>query len=250
MAISSDEGQRGTLGTVRNATLLLNLLSTGPAHQPLTELAERSGLSLPTVHRLLRSLVLAGLVEQDPQSSRYGLGSEVVRLSEQYLARLPILRSLSPYLVELRNLTKATILVALLVRHEVVYVDRVDGEDVSGVFRIAHRVHPALDTAAGRILLARAPQQQWDEAVNLADSELAPADRLRWAEQPFHMVVPADPHDEAEIAVPVTDGRGLIVAALAATGSAGNFPEDVLVSRIAPQLQRAARTAMRTANDA
>jgi DNA-binding transcriptional ArsR family regulator len=76
------EEQRGTLGTVRNATLLLSLMAEGPAYNQLTDLAERSGMSLPTVHRLLRSLALAGLVEQDPRSLRYGLGSEIVRLSD------------------------------------------------------------------------------------------------------------------------------------------------------------------------
>src|SRR3990172_7635312 len=93
-----DEVPRGTLGTVRNATQLLRLLSQGPAYQQLTDLAERSGLSLPTVHRLLRSLVAAGLVEQDPASARYGLGSELVRLAERYVARLPIFHPISPYL--------------------------------------------------------------------------------------------------------------------------------------------------------
>src|SRR4051812_39061984 len=60
------DDHRGTLGTVRNATTLLSLLAEGPAYNQLTDLAERSGMSLPTVHRLLRSLALAGLVEQDP----------------------------------------------------------------------------------------------------------------------------------------------------------------------------------------
>ncbi len=92
------DDQRGTLGTVRNATQLLSLLAEGPAYNQLTDLAERSGMSLPTVHRLLRSLALAGLVEQDPRSLRYSLGPEIVRLSERYLDRLPILRTLSPYL--------------------------------------------------------------------------------------------------------------------------------------------------------
>ena len=77
---------RDRLGTVRNAVVLLQLLAEGPAYQHLTDLADRSGLSLPTVHRLLRSLVLAELVEQDPRSSRYGLGPELTRLSHRYLS--------------------------------------------------------------------------------------------------------------------------------------------------------------------
>ncbi|MPZ95851.1 MAG: helix-turn-helix domain-containing protein, partial [Propionibacteriales bacterium] len=47
------DAARGTLGTVRNAVLLLDLLTDGPAYQQLTDLADRSGLSVPTVHRLL-----------------------------------------------------------------------------------------------------------------------------------------------------------------------------------------------------
>ncbi len=93
----------GSLGTVRNAVLLLELLADGPAYQQLSELADRSSLSLPTVHRLLRSLVLADLVEQDPRSSRYGLGPELTRLSHRYLARLPVLGALAPYLSQLRD---------------------------------------------------------------------------------------------------------------------------------------------------
>src|SRR5437763_689817 len=159
------EEQRGTLGTVRNATSLLSLLAEGPAYNQLTDLAERSGMSLPTVHRLLRSLALAGLVEQDPRSLRYSLGPEIVRLSERYLDRLPTLRALSPYLRDLRDTTKTTILVAVLVRTSILYVDRVDGEEGAGVFREAHRVHAALDTAAGRLLLARGGPEAWAEAV-------------------------------------------------------------------------------------
>src|SRR5437879_11729605 len=156
---------RGTLGTVRNATLLLSLLAEGPAYNQLTDLAERSGMSLPTVHRLLRSLALAGLVEQDPRSLRYSRGRAIVRLSERYLDRLPTLRALSPYLGELRDTTKTTILVALLVRTSIIYVDRVDGEEGAGVFRESHRVHDALDTAAGRLLLARGRRGDWAEAL-------------------------------------------------------------------------------------
>src|SRR2546423_2708926 len=175
------DDHRGTLGTVRNATLLLSLLAEGPAFNQLTDLAERSGMSLPTVHRLLRSLALAGLVEQDPRSLRYSLGSEIVRLSERYLDRLPTLRALSPYLRGLRDATKTTILVALLVRTSIIYVDRVDGEEGAGLFREAHRVHDALDTAAGRLLLAPGGPDSLAEALD-GRSRPSNQDRRSWAD--------------------------------------------------------------------
>ena len=247
------DDHRGTLGTVRNATLLLSLLADGPANKQLTDLAERSGMSLPTVHRLLRSLALAGLVEQDPRSLRYSLGPEIVRLSERYLDRLPTLRALSPYLRELRDATKTTILVALLVRTSIIYVDRVDGEEGAGVFRESHRVHDAIETAAGRLLLARGAADAWAEAIGEPRTAARPRpsnrDRRAWAEAPF-LVLDADA-DRAmtEVAVPVLDRSGSPRAALCARGDAATFPADVLKNEVAPQLLRAARAAGRAVAD-
>jgi IclR family transcriptional regulator, acetate operon repressor len=242
------DDHRGTLGTVRNATLLLSLLADGPAYNQLTDLAERSGMSLPTVHRLLRSLALAGLVEQDPRSSRYSLGPEIVRLSERYLDRLPTLRALSPYLRELRDTTKTTILVALLVRTSIIYVDRVDGEEGAGVFRESHRVHDALDTAAGRLLLARGEPEIWTEALD-GRSRPSNRDRRVWADAPFVLLGPDGERPMTEVAVPVVDRTGLARAALCARGDAAAFPEDLLKNEVVPQLVRAARAAGRAMAD-
>ena len=242
------DDHRGTLGTVRNATLLLSLLAEGPAYNQLTDLAERSGMSLPTVHRLLRSLALAGLVEQDPRSSRYSLGPEIVRLSERYLDRLPTLRALSPYLRELRDTTKTTILVALLVRTSIIYVDRVDGEEGAGVFRESHRVHDALETAAGRLLLARGEPDPWAEAIG-GRTRPSNRDRRVWADAPFLLLGPDGERPMTEVAVPVLDRSGRAWAALCARGDPNAFPDDVLKCDVAPQLVRAARAAGRTMVD-
>lgn len=231
---------RRTLGTIRNAATLLDLLSRGPTYHQLTDLAERSELSVPTVHRLLRSLMAAGLVSQDPHSSRYGLGSELVRLSERYLERLPLLQVIGPYLVELRSSTAGTVLVAMLVGKTVVYVDRIDGEDVGGVFRRADRSSPAVRTAAGRLLLARAGPQAWD---GLDDDEngLPTADEwtsLAAADYITGTVDHLDGHLEVAVPIPVgNDGAG---AALVATGGPPSFTDDTVARDIAPRLQRAA----------
>ena len=237
---------RGGLGTVRNAVLLLELLSRGPAHQQLTDLAERSELSVPTVHRLLRSLVLAGIVEQDPRSSRYGLGPELTRLSHQYLARLPILGALAPYLVQLRDQVSSTVHVEVLVRGQVVYIDRVDGDD-RGLYRDAHRVHPALATAGGRVLAARADAEAWKAAWELAspeDQQEADRGRDTWARASHVVANGPDPTAPREVAVPVTDGHGLAVAALGANVPTG--ADDAQIATIAAHLRLAAASAGRT----
>jgi IclR family transcriptional regulator, acetate operon repressor len=234
---------RGTLGTVRNAVLLLGLLSEGPAYQQLSDLAERSGLTVPTVHRLLRSLVWAGLAEQDLNSSRYGLGPELVRLAQRYLTRLPILGTLSPYLLPLRDAIGRTVHVAVLVRGHIVYVDRVDGPD-GGLYRDSHRVHPALETAAGRVLVVRADDGAWNAALAASAQPigaLAETERDNWRGAPHVVTLGDEPDEPNEVAVPVTDKTGRAVAALAATLPA--TPGDAEVAEIAAHLSRAARAA-------
>jgi IclR family acetate operon transcriptional repressor len=248
---SANGHDRGTLGTMRNAAVLLQLLSEGPLQVPFTELSERSGLSPSTAHRLLRSLVLAGLVQQDPRTSRYSLGLHVVRLSESYLARQPVLRALGPYLVELRTLTGATVLVGLLIGGSVLYADRVDAEHAGGIFRQTERVHDAFETAAGRVLLAHADQARWGEARN--DSPIGPAfddkDRATWAAAPWLAVERTEPAGAVEIAVPVRDRAGRVVAALAALGGPKAFTGEVQPERAAV-LVRAAKAAGQAVGDA
>lgn len=241
------EVPRGTLGTVHNAALLLDLLGQGPPYQQLTDLAERSGMSLPTLHRLLRSLMAAGLVEQDARS-RYGLGPELVRLAEQYLGRLPVLKVAGPYLVDLRDSTGGTVLVATLVDGDIVYVDRVDGADAGGVLRDASRLVPALRTAAGRVLLAGADDDAWERAVAAADGDRsAPPrdDRARWREQSWVAVGLDPPRPRVEVAAAIRDDHG-VVAALAVACSGTSSSGDEVAQSIAPALVRTADAISRT----
>ena len=69
---------------------------------------------------MLRSLAQAELVSQHSQSSRYSLGPGLFRLGVAYRDRLPLLQVLAPDLLEVRDNTKATIEVSLLVQGVVV----------------------------------------------------------------------------------------------------------------------------------
>jgi IclR family transcriptional regulator, acetate operon repressor len=232
---------RGSLGTLRNAVTLLHLLADGPPYQHLTDLAEQSGLSVPTVHRLLRSLSLAGLVEQDTHSARYGLGPELVRFSHRYLARLPVLAALSPYLPAVRDALGTTVHVALYLRGSVAYVDRVEGDD-GGLYREPHRIALALSTAPGRMLAARADEAGWAQALAHADeAERRTADQRRPAWRAAdHLALPIPGRGTIEVAVPVVDGSGRTPAALVAA-----VGDDDLVAKAAVELTRATSAAGR-----
>lgn len=63
---------------IRRAVNLLRILSVArETGYGLTDLARLSGLSHPTVHRMLRALLDEGLVEQKASTQRYRLGDQI-----------------------------------------------------------------------------------------------------------------------------------------------------------------------------
>lgn len=233
---------RGTLGTLHNAATLLRLMSEGPSHQQLTDLADRSGMSLATVHRLLRSLTAAGLAEQDPRSSRYGLGPELVRLAENYLARHPVLTVAAPYLVELRKATGATVQVGTLVGPQLVILDRIDGDEAGGAYRDARRIHDPLDSALGRVLLAH-DDPRWDHLARPAG--LTDADRTTWCDDEVVVHVPVSPAHAPDVAAPVHERDQLVAVAIGVVGAPTDLDRARLRDDVAPHVQRAAATISR-----
>jgi len=71
--------------SVERAAAILAVLGSGTPRLGVTEIADRLGLAKPTVYGLLRTLVNADLVEQDPVSGKYRLGAGVLQLGNAYL---------------------------------------------------------------------------------------------------------------------------------------------------------------------
>lgn len=245
--ILNQAAPHGTLGTIHNASVLLDLLSRGPAFHQLTDLAERSNLSLPTVHRLLRSLMAAGLVRQDPHSSRYGLGPELVRLSEHYLERLPAVVAARPYLRRLREDLGTTVAVAVLSGVDVVYVERSDRGDAD-----LPRRRPALDTAAGRVLLAAAAPEVWEQArADAQDGHRVLDDARRtWQQASTFLSGPGPQSGWLEFAAPLRDGHGTVAAALSTCGRAGFFEDAEVAHRTGARIAESARRLSECLTDA
>jgi DNA-binding IclR family transcriptional regulator len=71
--------------SVQRAVQILRELARTGGRLGVTELAERIGVAKPTVHAMLRTLESEGLVVQDTESSKYGLGPGLVHLGNAYL---------------------------------------------------------------------------------------------------------------------------------------------------------------------
>ena len=146
--------RRRTIQSVDRAAGILKALASGPRRLGVSELADRLGMTRPTVHGLLQTLQAHGFVEQDRDSDKYQLGAGLLQLGNSYLD-LNELRGRSIVHAErLAGRTRAAVRVGVLHGASVVVVHHVFRPDATfQVLEVGAQL-PAHASALGKAILA------------------------------------------------------------------------------------------------
>jgi DNA-binding IclR family transcriptional regulator len=123
----------------------------------VSELAQLVGLHVSTVHRLLATLVDRGYVRQDPESSRYHLGSRIFTLASAADLHLDLRLVARPYLERLKRTSGDTANLVMASDREVVYLDQVASMHLVKMFTAPGRRAPLYCTGTGKLMLAHKP---------------------------------------------------------------------------------------------
>jgi IclR family acetate operon transcriptional repressor len=143
-------------GTVDKALRILEVLHLARAPLSLAQLSRELAIPKPTAHRLLASLLAAGLVEQQADS-RYALGIGLVRLGLGALALDPVVRACESELERAAHELGETFFLVKARGGRLLVLSKVEG---TGMLRVAPDVGsevPVELTASGRLYLAFAP---------------------------------------------------------------------------------------------
>lgn len=124
----------------------------------LTELAQRTGLPVPTTHRLVRELVGWGALARTT-SGEYVVGRRLWDLGMLAPVQTGLRQVASPFLHDLYGATLATVHLAVRDGLEVLYVDRLAGHASVPVVSTAGSRLPLHATGVGKVLLAHAPPE-------------------------------------------------------------------------------------------
>ena len=152
MAMTDVRSTGGAVQSVERAIELLELMADFGGEAALSELAHATGLPLPTIHRLMRTLLQRGYARQLP-SRRYTLGPRLIRLGESAGRQLgagarPHLATLAAELGESANL-------AMIDRDMVVYVAQAASSHSMRMFtEVGRRVYTH-STGVGKAVLAQ-----------------------------------------------------------------------------------------------
>lgn len=241
---TTDAGTSGVQSLDRALSLLEHLADAGGSLR-LAELEMITGLPLPTIHRLLRSLMHNGYVRQEA-SRRYTLGPRLIRLGE-VAARALGSRAL-PHLAALVAEIGESANMAVLEGDAVVYVAHVPSEHSMRMFTEVGRRVPAHCTGVGKALLSQLPD---DQVLTLLRRTGMPAKTPRTITDPATLLGELDEIrmqgwavDDAEqetgvrcVAVPINGAPAQ--AAVSVSGPSGRITAG-RVAEIAPVLQQSA----------
>jgi DNA-binding IclR family transcriptional regulator len=144
---------------------VLEALASRRAATGISELSQIVGLHVSTVHRLLATLVDRGYVRQDPESSRYHLGSRVFTLSSAADVHLDLRLVARPYLERLMRGSGETANLVTLGDGEVVYLDQVASMHLVKMFTAPGMRAPLYCTGTGKAMLAYAPPEVVEAAL-------------------------------------------------------------------------------------
>jgi IclR family acetate operon transcriptional repressor len=239
--------ERSGTQAIDRALGLLRVFETAESDLGITALAAASDLSVSTTHRLVKALVAAGLVAQDPETERYHLGASLVTLGHRAAARLGFAR----WVAVLEDLARTTGESASLGtregRHVLIAAHIPSSQALRFDAGVGSRV-PIHASAMGKMLLAMTDDPAAEVAGlgdlerftdrTLADHEALVADlevirRRGWS------LNDGERHDGVRaVAVSVASAPGLSASAVAVQGPALRLTDDRLAA-VAGELQAA-----------
>lgn len=128
------ETSRYNVRAVERALGILNAFSFKERELTLNQLTEKTGLSKPTVFRILSTLAYHNYVSFDPSLGSYRLGAKFLELGGIVLSSLGLRRTSQPHLDRLQNELKVTILFGALMDDQLVFIDKRESEGPIRIF--------------------------------------------------------------------------------------------------------------------
>ncbi|MGQ0568701.1 MAG: IclR family transcriptional regulator [Armatimonadota bacterium] len=216
----------------RTLDILLAFLREG-RDLGISDLSRAQRLPKATVHRLVMALVGRGFLARDPHTAQYGVGPNLFRLGNLFLARTEVRQAATPVIRELARTTEETVNLNIIIDRRRVCIEKAESTQDIRHFVELGRPLPLYAGASGQVLLAFMDETEIDAVIAEGLSPLAPRTitdprRLRRTLAEIRRRGYVTSTDErvagaSAVSTPVQDGTGQVVAGLTISGPAYRF---------------------------
>jgi IclR family transcriptional regulator, acetate operon repressor len=154
VATSNDRPRSGSVQSVERALTLLEALGECVDGHRLTDLAQATGLSPSTVHRLLVTLEKRRFVQFDQSEGRWHVGKQAFSVGASFVRQRNFVASAVPFLRNLRDQTRETANLGVVDDGMVVVLLQSESREiVRAITRVGGRV-PLTGSGMGKAILA------------------------------------------------------------------------------------------------
>jgi IclR family acetate operon transcriptional repressor len=232
--------QRPVTRSVARALSILQAFNDTRLELGVTEISQLTGIDKSTVYRLLNGLQQGGLIEQDPDTSKYYLGFDLVRLAGLALRRLELPRIARPHLRELARLSQETVNLSVLTDDDkIINIEGVTSPRMVRNVGWIGREMPIHAVSGGKVMMAHLPDRRVEHILARGLARFTertvtdPAQLLEELEQ-IRRVGYGVSQEELETglsaaAAPIWNHEGQVVAIISVSGPSFRLPQERLV---------------------
>ncbi|TBC12997.1 IclR family transcriptional regulator [Rhizobium ruizarguesonis] len=246
----TDGNARHSGSTIKAIDKAMNLLRFFSPDQPehrLSDLARAAEMDKATTMRILGALVLGGIVEQHPETKKYRLGTEVLRLARIREAGFPVVAVLQPLLEELTEEVGESTHACLFSGKDMTTIAIAEPRRSTRVFIDPAQPLPVHATASGQVYLAHADERIVSDVLRRLNISKAYTDATVKSEQELRQRLDeirnngcalssrSFEDDVTGIAAPIFDWHGKIQATISAA---------CVSTRMTPELERGVKKAV------
>lgn len=249
--INGDEPK--TVQAVERALFILEVMAQAGVPITITELAQKTNLTLGTTHRLLNTMVHRGFVEQNADNSKYRLGLKVFQIGST-ASHFKDLRTVArPAMEGLQQRYNETVNLATLDGYEVVYVDQVESTNIVVVrmFARAGNRGPAHCTGSGKVLLAGLTDEQLEELIStmpldkftnetITEPEMLKKELARVRIEGYALDLGERDEGVRCVAAPIRNYDGRIAAAISISGPSNRITTSFIKNELVDVLKESA----------
>jgi DNA-binding IclR family transcriptional regulator len=252
--IKVEKRNRQAVQAVLRAFQLIEIISR-EGQIGISELTRKSKLSKTTVNRLLATLKLAQVVEQDPVNKRFSLGVRIYVIGNRVLEGLDLRRQARPLIEKFVSRQGKSVLLSTIIQNEVVYIDRFNAPEP---FTIKTSIggRAALHcSASGKVILAfLRPEIREKVLSSISLKRYTPKTITDFAElemelaaiqkQGYALDLGERYHDLVSVAAPIFDSKGEVIGAISVPRMSATTDVDEL-KRLGSELVELGRTVSR-----
>lgn len=217
---------------------MLDCFKPGEPRLGLAELVGRLGWRKTTVHRILNSLVEAGMLSKDPATRQYALGYKVLRLAQAVTFHRDLAALTLPVMQALRDQSGETVTLSMAAETDRVVIQQVESEkEIRYVEKVGVGT-PLYCGASGKLLLAHLSTEQVSAIIDrplqrFTRVTITDPQRLRQELASIRLRGYAVSYGEfsagaCAIAAPIATPDGQVVACMAVLGPRDRIPDSRL----------------------